>query len=184
MEFLGLSNLILILVTVAIVFAVWSSFRNVCKKKKISIYIYFLLLGIVPGVSFFIMYRLITIPHIDFFGYIFVILFTCCIFASVWIFTALNGEYKKVELSMYIVISVILLLFMMSMGIIEILPNSILELFLKPVVSIGIFYDIWNRPSYQLAHLVTYIITFPYIASFVIGKGILIFRRQKDLSNI
>jgi hypothetical protein len=180
MEYLDLSNFILMLLTGIIIYFIWFCFKIVGKQKKISVSIYVLLLGLAPLSSFFLMYIIITTSSLHFFGYIFVILFTCFVFVSVWILTAFNGEYKKVELSMYIVVGVVSLLFMMSMALIEILPNGILELYLKPLISNGSQYDIWSRPPYQLAHFITYILSFPYIASFVIGKGILNFRRYKE----
>lgn len=179
-----MGNLYFVLLAGIIIYIAWSRYKKVFLKKKIGISLYIFLLGIVPLLSFFIMYIMVTASQMDFFGYILVILFTCCIFASVWIFVAFNGEYKKAELSMYIVAGVVLLIFMMLMGLIEILPNDILELYLNPLISKGNQYDIWSRPPYQLAHFVAYIVSFPYIASFVVAKGVLIFRRNNDLADI
>jgi hypothetical protein len=181
MGHLGLSNYILLLLTGIIIYFALFYFKNVIKQNKISIPGHVFLLGIVPLSSFFLMYNIITTSSLDFFGYIVVILITCCVFISVWIFTALNGEYKKVELSMYIVVGAITLIFMMLMGLIEVLPNDILEFYLKPLISKGNQYDIWSRPPYQLAHFLTFILSFPFMASFIIGRVILNFRRYKGL---
>ena len=67
----------------------------------------------------------------------------------------------------------------MFMGLIEALPNEILEFWLKPLISMGTKYDIWSRPPYQLAHFLTFAISFPYMASFIISKVILSFRKYK-----
>lgn len=181
MGYMGLSNFILLLLTGIIIYFAWFYFKNVVKQKKISIPIHVFLLGIVPLSSFFLMYIMITTSSLDFFGYILVILFTCCVFVSVWIFISLNGEYKKVELSMYIVVGAITLIFMMLMTLIEVLPNDILEFYLRPLISKGNQYDIWSRPPYQLAHFLTFMFSFPYIASFIIGRVILNIRRYKGL---
>jgi hypothetical protein len=184
MGYLGLPNFILLLLTGTIICFAYIYFKDVVKQKKIGVIAHVFLLGIVPLSSFFLAYILITTSSLDFFGYILVIFFTCCVFISVWIFMTINGEYKKVELSMYIVVGIISLIFMMLMGLIEVLPNNILEFYLIPLISNGTQYDIWSRPPYQLAHFITFILSFPYIASFIISKIILNFRRYKGLLDI
>ncbi|GAA0085805.1 hypothetical protein UT300007_22440 [Clostridium sp. CTA-7] len=179
MGILGLSNFILILLTGIIIYVAWFNAKNVVKQREISVAGYVFLLGIVPLSSFFLIYFIITTSFLDFFGYILVILFACFVFISTWIFIALNGEHKKVELSMNIVIAIISLIFMMLMGLIEALPNEILEFFLKPLISMGSKYDIWSRPPYQLAHFLTFAISFPYMTSFIISKVVLSFRKYK-----
>lgn len=176
---LGLSNFILILLTGIIIYIAWFNFKSVFNQRKISVGGYVFLLGIVPLSSFLLIYFIITTSFLDFFGYILVILFACFVFISTWIFVTFNGEYKKVELSMNIVIAIISLIFMMLMGLIEALPNEILEFCLKPLISIGSKYDIWSRPPYQLAHFLTFTISFPYMASYVISRVILSFRRYE-----
>jgi hypothetical protein len=179
MGILGLSNFILILLTGIIIYIAWFNFKSVFNQGKISVGGYVFLLGIVPLSSFFLIYFIITTSFLDFFGYILVILFACFVFISTWIFITFNGEYKKVELSMHIVIAVISLIFMMLMGLIEALPNEVLEFWLKPLISMGTKYDIWSRPPDQLAHFLTFAISFPYMASFIISKVILSFRKYK-----
>lgn len=181
MGYLGSSNLILMLATVFIIYFTWFNFKDKDKQKKIGVLSYILLLGVVPLSSFIIMYTIISTSFLDFYGYILVVLFTCFVFISVWVIIALNGEYKKAELSMHIVVGIVLLLFMVFMALAEVLPEYILELYLRPLIIRKGLYDILSRPIYQLAHFVTYIMSFPYIASFVVGKGILSFRRYKGL---
>jgi len=105
---------------------------------------------------------------------------TISVFISVWFCVSYNGEYKKVELSSYIIIGAISILLMLSLGLIEILPNEILGLLLNPITSKGNQYDIWSRPPYQLAHFITYIFSFPYIASFIVSKIILSYRKSNE----
>lgn len=181
MGYLGLSNLILLLVTGIIIYFAWFYFKDIVRQKNINVSIYVFLLSVVPLLSIIITYYVITSSSLDFFGYILMILFSCCMFISVWIFISFNGEYKKVELSMYIVVGAIILIFMLLMGLIEILPTDILEFYLRPLISKGNQYDILSRPPYQLAHFVTFILSFPYMASFIIGKIILNFRKYKGL---
>ncbi|GFZ30307.1 hypothetical protein CSC2_08330 [Clostridium zeae] len=181
MGYLGLSNLILLLATGLIVYFSWNYFKGIVRQRKISVPIHVFLLGIVPLLSFFLMYIVITTSSLDFFGYILLILFTSCLFISVWIFIGFNGEYKKVEMSMNIVVGIVMLIFMMLMGLTEILPNDILAFCLRPLISMGSRYDIWSRPPYQLAHFVTFVLSFPYIASFIIGRIILNFRKYKGV---
>ncbi|GKU25185.1 hypothetical protein CFB3_33900 [Clostridium folliculivorans] len=47
----------------------------------------------------------------------------------------------------------------------------------------GSQYDIFSKPQYQLANFVNFAISFPYMASFIIGKVILSFRKYKGLVN-
>ncbi|GFP76578.1 hypothetical protein [Clostridium fungisolvens] len=183
MGYLGLSNLILLLATGFIVYFAWNYFKNVIRQRKVSVPTHVFLLGIVPLLSLFLMYIVITTSSLDFFGYILLILFTSCLFISVWIFIGFNGEYKKVEMSMNIVFGAIMIISMMLMGLTEILPNDILEFCLRPLISMGSRYDIWSRPPYQLAHFVTFVFSFPYIASFIFGRIILNFRKYKGLMN-
>lgn len=176
----GISNYILLLLTGIVMYYAWHYFKKASNQKKIRLSVYIMLLGIVPLISFLIAYILIKTSYLDFYGYILVMLFTISVFISVWLCVSYNGEYKKVELSAYIIIGAISILLMLSLGLIEILPNEILGLLLNPITSKGNQYDIWSRPPYQLAHFITYIFSFPYIASFIVSKIILSYRKSNE----
>lgn len=75
-------------------------------KTRLSIFNYILILTLLPLASIAIMIVEMKYVRFDFYGYIVVILLTGVSFLSVWVFPALNGESKKVELSMYFVIMV------------------------------------------------------------------------------
>jgi uncharacterized membrane protein (DUF4010 family) len=183
MGYLGSTNMFILLATGFIVYFAWGYYKDVVKKKDISVPTHVFLLGIVPLLSFFLMYTVITTSSLDFFGYILLILFTCCLFISMWIFITLNSEYKKVEMSMNIVVGSVLLIFMTLIGLTEVLPTDILKFYLSPLISMGSHYDLFSRPPYQLAHFVTFAFAFPYIASFIISRIILNFRKYKGLIN-
>jgi hypothetical protein len=119
----------------------------------------------------------------DFYGYLAVILLTGVSFFSVWVFPAWNGEYKKVELSMYFVTGIIVLFSMVLLALVEVLPNDIIEFMLRSLISKGNTYDIWSRPPYQLAHFVIMVGAFPYVAAFIISKIILKYKNYHMISN-
>jgi len=145
-----------------------------CKKinKGYSVMFFFL-----PLLSLIILLKGLT-SNFDFYQYIFVFILSAISFVSVWIVAAVFGDENKVELSMYIVGGFVLIFFMLFMALTEVLPNEILEFYLKPLIAKGNTYDIWSRPPYQLAHFVVMAVSFPYFASFVFGKVILKFRAQ------
>lgn len=165
-----------------VLYCFWYKYKDKVKQKNLKISSYILLIGLVPMLSYLFLYFIVNNSSLDFYEYIIVLFITSAIFISMWIFFALYGEEKKVELSMYIVLGVVTLIFMLFMALIEVLPNDILEFYLKPLISKGNKYDIWSRPSYQLAHFLTFSFSFPYIASFVVSKIILKCRKYKNSS--
>ncbi|GLC29176.1 hypothetical protein [Clostridium omnivorum] len=172
----------LLVVIGVILYYFWYKYKDKVKQKNLRIPIYILLIGLVPMLSYLFLYFIITNSSLDFYEYIIVLFITCAIFICMWIFFALYGEEKKVELSMYIVLGAVAIIFMLFMALIEVLPNDILEFYLKPLISKGNEYDIWSRPPYQLAHFLTFSFSFPYIASFVVSKIILKYKRYKNSS--
>ncbi|MGC7871830.1 hypothetical protein ACPUYX_09920 [Desulfosporosinus sp. SYSU MS00001] len=148
-------------------------------KNRLSLMIYVLMLTILPLISIGIMITAFSNTH-DFFGCLSVIVLAGASFLSVWVFPAINGEPKKVEASMYIVIGIISLISMTLFSLLEVLPNDIIESILKPLSLIGTPYYIWSRPSYHLAHFVVMAGCFPYVASFIISKTILKFKNYQD----
>ncbi|SPF55367.1 conserved membrane hypothetical protein [Candidatus Desulfosporosinus infrequens] len=148
-------------------------------KNRLSILVYVLMLTILPLISIGIMIAEFSNTH-DFFGYLSVIVLAEASFLSVWVFPAMNGEPKKVEASMYIVIGIILLISMTLFALVEVLPNDIIESILRPLILKGNTYDIWSRVSYQLAHFVVMVGCFPYVASFIISKTILKFKSYQN----
>ncbi|SPF35405.1 conserved exported hypothetical protein [Candidatus Desulfosporosinus infrequens] len=68
---------------------------------------------------------------------------------------------------------VVVIISMALFALAEVLPNDIIESFLRPLISKGNTYDIWRRPPYQLAHFVIMVGSFPYVATFIISKAIL-----------
>jgi len=148
-------------------------------KNRLNILSYVLILSLLPLVSIGIMIAGIS-NTFDFFGYITVIVLTGASFLSVWVFPAMNGEPKKVEASMYIVIGIILLISMALFALVEVLPSDIIEYILRPLIVKGNTYDIWSRPPYQLAHFVVMVVCFPYIATFIISKTILKFKSYQN----
>jgi len=149
-------------------------------KNRLSILSYVLMLLLLPLVSIGIMIAEINNGQLDFFFYIVVIVLTGVSFLSVWVFPAMNGESKKVEASMYIVIGIILLISMALFALVEVLPNDIIESILRPLILKGNTYDIWSRPPYQLAHFVVMMGCFPYVATFIISKTILKFKSYQN----
>lgn len=149
-------------------------------KNRLSILSYVLMLTILPLASMMIMVAEINYSLLDFWGYIAVMALTGVAFLSVWAFPAKNGECKCVELSMYIVITMVLLLSLALFAMAEVLPEDIIRSLLGTLISKGNTYDIWSRPPYQLAHFVVMAGCFPYIAAFTISKTILKFRRYRS----
>lgn len=145
-------------------------------RNRLSILNYVLLLTLLPLASIAIMIADMEYVNFDFFGYIAVIVLTGVSILSVWVFPALNGEYKKVELAMYFVTGIVVLISMALFAMVEVLPNDIIESILRPLVIKGNTYDIWSRPPYQLGHFVIMVGCFPYIATFIISKTILKFK--------
>ncbi|KJR45555.1 hypothetical protein UF75_4057 [Desulfosporosinus sp. I2] len=148
-------------------------------KTPLSILNYILMLTLLPFASIAIMIAEMKYVRFDFYGYIAVMVLTGVSFLSVWVFAALNGEYKKVELSMYFVIGIVVIISMALFALAEVLPNDIIESFLRPLISKGNTYDIWSRPPYQLAHFVIMVGSFPYVATFIISKTILKFKNYQ-----
>ncbi len=151
-------------------------------KTRLSILNYILILTLLPLASIAIMIADMKYDRYDFYGYIVIILLTGVSFLSVWVFPALYGENKKVELSMYFVTGFVVLISMVLFAMTEVLPNDIIESFLKPLMIIkGNTYDLWSLPPYQLAHFSIMVVSFPYIASFIISKTIFKFKKyQKE----
>ena len=148
-------------------------------KTRLSVLSYILILTLLPIASIAIMIAEIKYVPSDFYDYIIVIFLTGVSFLSVWVFPALNGESKKVELSMYFVTGIVVLISMALFALVEVLPNDIIESFLQPLILKGNTYDIWSRPPYQLAHFVIMVGSFPYIATFIISKTILKFKNYQ-----
>lgn len=140
---------------------------------------YILMFMLLPFASIAIMIAEMKYVRFDFYGYIAVMVLTGVSFLSVWVFPALYGEYKKVELSMYFVTGIVVIISMILFALAEVLPDDILEYFLRSLISKGNTYDIWRRPPYQLAHFVIMVGSFPYIAAFIISKMILKFKNYQ-----
>ena len=138
------------------------------------------MLTLLPFASIAIMIVEMKFVRFDFYGYIVVMVITGVSFLCVWVFPALHGEYKKVELSMCFVTGIVVIISMAFFALVEVLPNDILEYFLRSLISKGNTYDIWNRPPYQLSHFVIMVGSFPYIATFIISKTILKLRTIKS----
>lgn len=169
------------LVIGVILYYFWYKYKDKVKQENLRVSIYILLIGIVPMLIYLFLYLIIINSSFDdFYEYIVVVFITCTIFLSMWIFFALYGEEKKVELSIYIILGIVTLIFMLFMSLIEVLPNDTLESYLKPLISKGNRYDIWNTPPYQLAHFLTFSFLFPYIVSFIVSKIILKYKRYKN----
>jgi hypothetical protein len=149
-------------------------------KTRLSIFNYILLFILLPLASIAIMIAEMTYVSFDFYGYIAIVLLTGVSFLSVWVFPALYGDNKKVELSMYIVTGIAVLISMAMFALVEVLPNDIIESWLKPLILKGNTYDIWDRPPYQLAHFVIMVGSFPYIATFIICKTILKYKDYQE----
>lgn len=148
-------------------------------KNRLSILVYVLMLTILPLISIGIMIAEISNTY-DFIGYITVIVLTGASFLSIWVFPAMNGEAKKVEASMYIVIGIILIISMAFFALVEVLPNDIIKSILRPLILKGNTYDIWSRPPYQLEHFVVMVGCFPYVATFIISKTILKYKGYQN----
>ena len=95
-------------------------------KTRLSILNYILVLTLLPFASIGVMIAEMKYVRFDFYGYIAVMLLTGVSFLSVWIFLALNGEYKRVELSMYFVTVIVVLISMALFALAEVLPNDII----------------------------------------------------------
>ncbi|AFQ44721.1 hypothetical protein [Desulfosporosinus meridiei] len=148
-------------------------------KTPLKLLTYILILSLLPLASMVMMINQIQTVNLDFYHYIALIVLTASAFLSVWVFPALNGDYKKVDFSMNFVTGIVVLISMFLFALVEVLPQGILESCLSSLISKRNTYDIWNRPPYQLAHFVIMAGAFPYIASFIISKTILSLRAVK-----
>ena len=147
-------------------------------KNCLGVLSYVLILAILPLVSVAIMIHEMLFGS-NFLYYMAVMALTEVSSLSVWVFPAIYGEYKKVDLSMYAVIAIVISISLAFLAMAEVLPNDIIESLLRNIISKSGIYDIWSHPPYQLAQFFIVIGCFPYISAFVVSKTILKFRSYR-----